>query len=205
MPLIRPGFKSSHGGDVSFWRAVFKVVIEKRPQYFTSKRERRVAVELDRAERAALANLLTVMPWSKHEIHLVVVRILRFDRLVYRDVAVDVFLVPKTVYQHHRNFEWLPGENLIDGLIAPVSVVIRMLEDLAPEADLVESATAAEFACRTSFHKHVVVVEVAGPPFDLVAARCLLVVDITHALLAERAIVKPIVTDPAIDHRIHRH
>src|SRR5215216_3922857 len=107
--------------------------------------------------------------------------------------------------QHHRNFQRFFGEDLVDGLIAPVSVVTRMLEDLAPEADLLETTTTAEFTCRSGFHKHVVVVEVTGPPFDLVAASGLLVVDVTHALLAEGAVVKPVVTDPTVDHRIHRY
>src|SRR5215213_2505082 len=107
--------------------------------------------------------------------------------------------------QHHGNFERLRGENLVDGLIAPVSVVTRMLEELAPEADLLETTTTTEFTCGTRFHKHVVVVEVTGPPLDFIGASGLLVVDVTHALLAERAVVKPVVTHPAIDHRIHRH
>src|ERR1043165_3487826 len=182
MPLVRAGLERCHGRNVGLRRAVFQILIEERSQYLTSKRQRRIAIKLDRAERAALANLLTVMPWSQHEEHFVVVRILRFDRFVHRDIAVDVFLVPQTVNEHHRNFERLRGEDLVDCLIAPVSIVTRMLEELAPEADLIETTETPEFACRTSFHEHVVIVEVAGPPPDFVRAGRLLVVYVTHAL-----------------------
>src|SRR5262245_11574212 len=45
----------------------------------------------------------------------------------------------------------------------------------------------------------------AGPPANLVSAGGFLVVDITHALLTKRAIVKPVVAHPAVDHGIHRY
>jgi len=145
------------------------------------------------------------MPRTKHEKHFVVVCVFGFDRFVHCDVAVDVFLVPQAVYEHHGDFEWLLREYLVDRLVLPVSIVIRMLEDLAPEANLFESTAAAEFAGGNGFHKHVVIVGVTGPPKDLVAARCFLIVDVAHALLPKGAEMKPVVAHPAIDHRIHRH
>ena len=57
MPRIRAGLKCGHRCDVRFWRAIFQVVIEKGAQDVASKRQRRVAIELDGAERAALADL----------------------------------------------------------------------------------------------------------------------------------------------------
>src|SRR4030095_10897358 len=102
----------------------------------------------------------------------------------------DVFLIPQTVYEHHGNLERLLREDFIDGLILPVRVVIGMLENLAPETDLFETTPAPELTCGAGFHKHVVVVEVTGPPLDLVGARCLLIVDVAHALLAKRAVVE---------------
>src|SRR6185369_6255558 len=165
----------------------------KRPQYFTPERQRGVTIKFDRAERAAFANLLTVMPRPEHEKHLVVVCVFRLDGFVDGDVAVDVFLVPKTVNEHHRHFQRLRRENLVDRLIAPVSVVTRVFEQLAPEADLFETTAPAELTRRTRFHKHVVVVGVARPTENIVCARSLLIVDVPHALLAKRAPVKPVV------------
>ncbi len=80
-----------------------------------------------------------------------------------------------------------------------------MLEKLPPEADLFESALPAELAGRPRLHVHVVVVEVARPPRRLRRARRFLVVDVRHHLLAERAVVEPVVAHPAVHHRVHRH
>src|SRR5829696_157332 len=189
MPLICPGLKSRHRRDVSFRRAFFQIVIEKRTKDVTSKRQRRIAVEFDGAECATLSNLLPVMPWPKNQEDLVVVRVFRLDGLVHRDVAVDVFLVPQTMHEHHRNLQWLRREDFVDSLVAPVSVVTRMLEYLAPEADLFESATATKLTSRARLHKHVVIVEVTGPPEDVIASCCLLIVDVAHALLPKRAVM----------------
>ena len=62
----------------------------------------------------------------------------------------------------------------------------------------------AEFAGGAGVHEHVVVVEVAGPPLHGVVARAVLLVDVGHVLLAEGAVVEPVVARPAIDHRVHR-
>ena len=56
----------------------------------------------------------------------------------------------------------------------------------------------------TGVHEHVVVVEVAGPPLHGVVARAVLLVDVGHVLLAEGAVVEPVVAAPAVDHRVHR-
>ena len=145
------------------------------------------------------------MPRAHHQKHLVVVGVLRLDRLVDGDGAVDVLLIPEAVDQHHRNGQRLRGELLVDRLIAPEGVVGRMLENLAPEADLLEAAPASQLARRSRLHEHVVVVEVAGPPFLIVGARARLLVDVRHVLLAERAVVEPVVAHPAVHHRVHRH
>ena len=41
--------------------------------------------------------------------------------------------------------------------------------------------------------------------FVVVVARRFLLVDVGHHLLAERAVVEPVVAHPAVDHRVHRH
>ena len=65
----------------------------------------------------------------------------------------------------------------------------------------------AQFACRAGAHVLVVVVEVRRPPLVLrvVVARPFLLVDVGHVLLAEGAVVKPVVAHPAVHHGVHGH
>ena len=79
-----------------------------------------------------------------------------------------------------------------------------MVDDLAPEAGLFEAAAFAEFSGGPGVHEHVIVIEVARPPLYGVVARAVLFVDVGHVLLAEGAVVKPVVSLPAVDHRVHR-
>ena len=118
---------------------------------------------------------------------------------------VDVLLVPEAVHEHDRHLQRLAREDLVHGLVAPEGVVGRMLQELAPEADLLEAVPLAELARRDAVQEQVVVVVVPAPPLHVVLARGLLLEDVGHALLAERAVVEPVVAHPAIDHRVHRH
>src|ERR1700755_2508137 len=122
-PCVRARLERGDGRDVRLRRAFFQVLVEERAQDFASEGERRVAVEFDRAERAALPYLLTVVPRAEDEEDLVVLRVLRLDGLVDGDVAVDVLLIPEAVDEHHGNLEGLRGENLVDGLPLPEGVV----------------------------------------------------------------------------------
>ena len=74
---------------------------------------------------------------------------------------------------------------------------------LRQKAHLVESAAAAELAGAGGVHEHVVVVEVACPPAEVVGAGAILLVDVGHVLLAEGSVVEPVVAAPAIDHGVH--
>ncbi len=145
------------------------------------------------------------MPGAHGEKHFVAARVLRFDRFVDGHRAVDVFLVPEAVHQHGRNFQRLRGENLVHRLLLPPRVVCRMIEKLAPEADLLKTMTAAEFAGRTGLQVQVVIIVVAGPPVLIALARGFLVVDVGHVQFAKGAVVKPVVAHPAVHHGVHRH
>src|SRR5437016_687962 len=107
---------------------------------------RRVAVEVERAERAAIFDFLSMMPGTHDEKDLVVVHVLRFDRLVDGNRSINVFLVPETEHEHDRHFEWLRGEDLVHRLLRPPRVIVRMLEDLLPEADLLEPVQTPQVA-----------------------------------------------------------
>ena len=56
-----------------------------------------VAAEAHRPERTAVIDLLAVIPRPQHQKHFVAVGVLRLDRLVHSDGAIDVLLVPETV------------------------------------------------------------------------------------------------------------
>src|SRR5258705_5787787 len=83
--------------------------------------------------------------------------------------------------------------------------VVGMTEKLPQKPALFEPAWTSKFTRRSCLHVHIVIVKVAGPPLDIGAASCFLVIDVGHILLSEGAVVKPIVAHPAIDHRVHRH
>ena len=100
--------------------------------------------------------------------------------------------------------EGFGGEEFVYGLLLPEGVVAWVRDDLLPEAGLLEAAALAEFAGGYGVHEHVVVVEVAGPPLHGVVACAVLLVDVFHVLLAEGAVVEPVVSAPAVDHRVHR-
>src|SRR5260370_25190445 len=125
-----------------------------------------------------------MMPRPHYYKILVVIGVLRLKRFVDGYRAVNIFLIPQAVYQHGRNFQRLRGKSLVHGLLLPPGVVGRMLENLSPEADLLETAAPAKFTCRAGFPVHVVVVEVTGPPVLVVLARGCLPGAVGHVLLA---------------------
>ena len=180
-------------------------MIEKRPQNVFTKIQRRVAVKLQSTECAAVSDLLTVMPWTHHQKHFVIVRVLRFDRFVNRDRSIDVFLIPQTMDQHHGHLQRLFRQKLVDCLLAPTGIVARMFQQLSPEASLFQSSTLSQLSRRTRLHKHIVIIKVAGPPVIFIRARAVLLINVGHVLLTKRTIVKPVVTHPSVHHWIHRH
>ena len=111
-------------------------MIEERSQNVLPKIERRVRVKLQSTKRAAVADLLTVVPWAHHQENFVVVRVFGFDRFVNRNRTVNVFLIPETVHQHHRNLQRFFRQQLINCLLPPERIVTRMFKQLAPETRL---------------------------------------------------------------------
>ena len=138
-PRVRAGLERRHGRDIRLRRAVLEVLVEERPQDLLPERAPGVAAELQGAERAGVLDLLPVVPGPHHEEHLVVGGVLRLERLVDGDGAVDVLLIPEPVHQHHRHGQRLRREDPVDGLVAPERVVGGVIEDLPPEADLFEA------------------------------------------------------------------
>src|SRR5439155_2692674 len=123
---------------------------------------------------------LTMMPGTHDQKYFVVICVLRLDRLVNRDGAIDVFLVPQAVHQHDRDFQRLSCKYSIHRLVTPKGIVTGMRKHLPPETNLFESVTTSKFAGRTCFHVHVVVVEMIGPPLGFVLAGRLLLIYVSH-------------------------
>src|SRR5579864_6608115 len=111
------------------------------------------------------------MPRPHDEENFVIVGVLWLDGFVDGNRAVYVFLIPQAVDEHGWNFQRLCGKNLVHGLLLPPRIVAGMLEDFAPETDLLEPVNASEFPRRTGRHVFIVVIEVADPPFGFVVAR----------------------------------
>ena len=205
-PRVRAGFERHDGRDARGRRPVLEVLIEERPQNLPAERERGITFEPDRAEGAAVPDLLAVVPRAHHEEHLVVTGVLGLDGLVHGGRAVDVFLVPQTVDEHHGHLQRLRRQDAVDRLVAPKGVVGGMLEDLLPEAELLHPPPAAQLPGRSRLEERVVVVEVAREPLGVALPRGLLVVNVGQIpALAERAVVEPVVAHPTVDHRVHRH
>ena len=95
---------------------------------------RRVALELDHADAAALAAALAVVPRPEHEVHETAVWILRRERLVERRRAVDVLLVEQPADDQHRHRERLFREHAVHRLRLPPGVIGRVRGELAPES-----------------------------------------------------------------------
>ena len=185
-------------------RAVLQILGEERRQDVAPELQRGVGVEADRAERAAVMDLLPVIPRAQHQEDLVVGRVLRLDRLVDRGRAVHVLLVPEAGDQHHRHGQRLRGQHLVHRLLLPEGVVGGMLQQLAPEAELLHAVPAAQLAGGAGRQVLVVVVVVGRPPLRRGIPRRLLVVDVGEVLLPEGAVVEPVVAAPAVHHRVHR-
>src|SRR5262249_13135588 len=67
-PRIDPGQIRIHLRDVHRWRTILQEMREKRRKNEPLKLPRRVLVPIDRAQRAAILDTLTVMPRPEHEI-----------------------------------------------------------------------------------------------------------------------------------------
>src|SRR5204863_5871508 len=122
-PGVRPGLKRYDGREVGLWRAVLEVLVKKRPQDLPAEVQPRIAAEFQSAERAAVTDLLAVMPRTHHQKYLVVRGVFRLDRLVDGDVAVDILLVPEAVHQHNGHLHRLGRQNAIHGLVTPEGIV----------------------------------------------------------------------------------
>ncbi len=96
------------------------------------------------------------------------------------------------------------GENLVQRLLLPEVVVGWVVHDLGGEADLFQAVQPRHLARRAGAQPGIIIIIVIGPPWDVAGPSGFLAVKICEAVETKRAIVKPIVAPPAIDHGIDR-
>src|SRR5580658_2243474 len=115
-PSIRASLERAYRRDSRFGSIILQILSQERRENLLAELQAGVGVKANRAERAAIADFLAVMPWAHHQENLIVVRIPRLDGFVNGYGAVDVFLVPEAVHQHYGHFEGLIGQNAVNGL-----------------------------------------------------------------------------------------
>src|SRR5882724_9401600 len=111
LPAVAAGFECRHGSQIERRRVVLEEMVQEGPQHMQPKIRRRIAAEFKGAQAAAVQALLMMEPGTQDEIERRVIGMLRFERLVKGNVAVDVLLVPQAMNQHHWNRDTLLGEN----------------------------------------------------------------------------------------------
>src|SRR5215469_4054249 len=79
------------------------------------------------------------------------------------DGAIDVFLVPKTMHEHHWDGDRLFGQDLIHGLALPKRIVGRMLFDLSIKANLIQAISLSHLIDRPDRPPRFIVVEMIRP------------------------------------------
>jgi len=143
-----------------------------------------------------------VTPGADHEKVHVVVRVLRFGRGIRRRRSIDVLLIPLTVDVEGRHGKRLPREDPVDRLSLPERIVSRMTREPLPERQLVHAKRRPERTGRAGGEPGLVGIVTRRRPFLLGTLVRRLAVDVIGIGFAERAVVKPVVADPRVDHRI---
>src|ERR1700685_857989 len=134
-----------------------------------------IAAKTNLSNRAAVEPLLVMKPGTDDQINIRGIGLLRFERLVQRDIAVDVFLIPQAMDEHGRHGDVLLGQDFIEGLILPELIVGRMAHQLGGETYLLKTVTPRHLAGRTGAKPSIVVIVVISPPGNIAAARGLLI------------------------------
>ena len=187
-------------------RCILQIVIEERLHHRAAEPASGVAFELDRADAAAFAPALAVIPRPEHEVQPLAARILRCERLEQRRAAVDVFLIEQSRRRSSsarsavpsRAACRLPGSATTSRSSCAPRAHARSRADRDRAPSPVRRRSRRAGTCRT---RRTHPTTICGRP----CARLLVVRELERAELAERAVVEPVVAHPAIDHRRERH
>ena len=181
-PTIRAGLEGGDGCYPHGRRIVLEIVIQKRPQHVQPEILGRVAPKADLPYRAAVEPFLVMEPRPDDQIEIGILGLLRLERFVKSDIAVDIFLVPQTVHQHDGHRDALLGEDLIQRLLLPEGVISGMVHDLGGEAHLLETVQPRHVARRARAQPGVIIIIVIGPPGETAVASRFLAVKISQAV-----------------------
>src|SRR5882762_4242833 len=99
----------------------------------------------------------------------------------------------------------LGGQNLIERLSTPELIVGRVLRELVEERQRVDAEAVREVAGRPAGEEQLEVIVHAARDLLAFPAGRGLAIDVVEVGLAESAVVKPVITLPAIRHRAHGH
>ena len=142
--------------------AGLEVVGEERGEDVLAEPGAGIGSEAEGAEGVGGLDLLAVVPGAHDDEDLVAVFIEGLDSAVDGWRAIDVLLIPEAVDEEDGDLHAFGGEvlleDLVHGQIGPEAVIGGVGDDLAPEAELVHAALAAEFACGAGEHVGVPVV-----------------------------------------------
>ena len=199
------GVVDQHRRRVRPWRTILQVLIEEWLDDVTPNLQRRVRVPVQRSERGSLPIDLAVEP-RPHDEEIPVVRlVLRLDRKIAVDRAPHVFLVPQSLQPDGRHRQRLRSHRFVERLRLPERVIRGMLGDFVPPRQLIESCDPRKIAGGSGAAK--VFINVIRLTNDglTVPSDGGLACKVVEVRLPESAVVEPIITHPAVDHRALRH
>src|SRR5882724_11425496 len=90
LPAVAAGFKCRYGSQIERRRVVLEEMVQEGPQHMQPKIRRRIAAEFNGAQAAAVQTLLMMEPGTHHQEQRRMIGVLRLQRLVECDIAVDV-------------------------------------------------------------------------------------------------------------------
>ncbi len=183
----------------------FEIMVEEGLQLFRPPLKSGVAIEGQRSELVAVMVGARMPPWPDHKVKKAAAFIFVLKRLVDRGRSIAVLLVPLPDLEHRRDRQRVRGHPLVDRLARPELGVGGILHQLADERHVFELIFASEVAGRSRFQ--VLGVIVAGTGWNARSggrlAGALGQAEFESAR-AIGAVVKPVVANPAVDHRALR-
>src|SRR6202140_4709595 len=197
-PTIRAGLEGGDGRYPQRRGIVLEIMIQKRPQHMQPEILGRVAAKANLPDRAAVEPFLVMEPGTDDQIKIGTIGMLRPERFVKSNIAVNILLVPQAVHQHDGYRDASFGEDLIQRLLLPEGVIGWVGHDLGSEAYLLETVQPRHVARCAYAQPCVIVIIVIGPPRKIAAASRFLVMKIRKAVETKRAVVEQVLAPPAV-------
>ncbi len=198
-PAIGAGFEGGNPGEVRRGRAL-QILVKERDHQALAEPARGVGSPIERAEPEPRVIGLAVGPGTEDQPSVAAA----LQRAEQRGCAVNVLLVPRAGDDQRRNGEGTAGENAVERLFLPVGVIGRVLGQPLPEGQPDHPQRAAIGAGRAVAQRREIIVGDCREPLAVGLAAARLAEDVADQLLAEGAVVEPVVALPDVDHWIDR-